>query len=284
MAVLSGLPEVFTHESEQGWWRMQVGRPAAVLRGDVRCYIGYQENSRVPVRRREVPSGDVTLVLSFGPPIDVLDASGTRYLHRVTSFVAPVDDASAVTEYSGEQHGLEVVMTPLGASRLLGMPMSELTGLVIDIEDLLGRQGPLLVERLAEQEDWPSRFAVVDGLLAGMLERGRTASPAAAFAWRRLRETEGGLPIRALVDELGCSHRYLVSEFRAHVGVTPKTFARVLRGRRALRMLDAGRAPAAVAADCGFSDQAHLNRDFRRLTGISPSAWLAERSVDLPSL
>ena len=71
----------------------------------------------------------------------------------------------------------------------------------------------------------------------------------------------------------GCSHRYLLSEFRRYVGVRPKTLARVLRCQSAIRLLDSGDSLAEVAVRCGYADQAHLNLDFRRITGLSPDGW-----------
>jgi len=41
----------------------------------------------------------------------------------------------------------------------------------------------------------------------------------------------------------------------------------------ARRRLAAGHAPAAVAADCGFADQPHLNRVFKRAVGVSPGRY-----------
>ncbi|MBA3300432.1 MAG: helix-turn-helix transcriptional regulator [Thermoleophilaceae bacterium] len=50
----------------------------------------------------------------------------------------------------------------------------------------------------------------------------------------------------------------------------PKQIAGILRFDRASRMLRGGAAPADVAFDCGYSDQAHLTREFRRYAGRTP--------------
>jgi AraC-like DNA-binding protein len=278
---------VIRDESEYGWWEMVSRAPAESLRGLVRRYTGYRENSTVALRRREVPTGDVSLILSFGPRIRVVDQHDPAIVrHRLTSFIAPVDDTWALTEYTGEQYGVDIKMTPLGASRVLGVPMDSLLDQVVDLEGVLGAEGRLVVERLADAPSWPRRFDVLDTVLSALVARGRAPSPAAAWAWRRLNDTDGRIPIGRLVDELGCSHRYLLSEFRTYVGVAPKTLARVLRCQRAIRLLDNGKSGrlADLALACGYSDQAHLNRDFRLLTGLSPTLWNDEPRLDLPEL
>lgn len=265
---------VLREESEHGWWELTSREPHGSLRGLVRRYVGYREWSTVPVRRREVPTGDVSLIASFGPRIEVRDENDPGVIrHRLGSFLVPVDDAWAITEYTGEQHGVEITLTPLAASTLLGVPLHQLAEQVVELTDVLGAEGRLVVERLASTADWSACFDALDAVLRDLLTRGREPSPAAAWAWQWLWVTGGRVPIGALVDELGCSHRYLLSEFRRYVGVRPKTLARVLRCQSAIGLLDAGDSLAEVASRCGYADQAHLNLDFRRITGLSPDGW-----------
>ena len=56
------------------------------------------------------------------------------------------------------------------------------------------------------------------------------------------------------------------------MGLRPKETARVVRFDRARRLLHAGVRLGDVAADAGYFDQAHLNREFRALAGLSPTA------------
>ena len=65
--------------------------------------------------------------------------------------------------------------------------------------------------------------------------------------------------------------------------VTPKLFCRVRRFQQVLRLIGSGRpvAWAAVAADCGYFDQAHFIHDFRAFSGINPSTYIAQRTEHL---
>lgn len=73
--------------------------------------------------------------------------------------------------------------------------------------------------------------------------------------------------------ELQWSPRRLIAAFREEVGVTPKTFARIVRFETAQRELRAGRSPAAAAHAAGYADQSHLHRDFCAFAGRSPGVW-----------
>ncbi|WP_344318726.1 helix-turn-helix transcriptional regulator [Actinocatenispora thailandica] len=226
------------------------------------------------MRRREAPTGDVAVILTFGPPIDVLD--GARRQTLTGSFVAGVGDRYSTTEYHGEQYGLEIVLSPPGARRLLGLPLSELGRPTVGLGDLLGPAADRLLDRLACAPDWATRFDLLDTDLAG-LATATPPAPVAERAWRLLIGTGGRIGVAQLAAELGCSRRYLSSRFAELTGVSPKTYGRIVRCRAARRLLSGGPAPLAeVAARCGYFDEAHLARDFRSLVGVSPARWQDE--------
>jgi AraC-like DNA-binding protein len=55
--------------------------------------------------------------------------------------------------------------------------------------------------------------------------------------------------------------------------MAPSAYRWALRVRAAQRLLRAGHPPARVATDCGFYDQGHLNRHFKRATGVTPGQY-----------
>lgn len=82
----------------------------------------------------------------------------------------------------------------------------------------------------------------------------------------------------AVADALGLSERHLRRVFRAAVGMSPKSFAKLTRFHRALRAARADRRAswATIASASGYYDQAHLIDEFRTIAGVTPRALVEE--------
>ncbi|WP_188192276.1 helix-turn-helix domain-containing protein [Nonomuraea sp. SYSU D8015] len=237
--------------------------PSAALRPYVTRLCAYCEHYDSPVTRSEAALPGAVLILAFGTPMEV---GGERF----TAFTGGLSDRFAVTRVTGPTEGVEVVLTPFGARRLFGVPMRHLTNLTVPVEDLLGPWADTTVGRLAETPSWPERLALADRLLAERIHLGPALGPEVPWVWGRLLESGGRLSPSALAESLGWSHRHFVARFQDQIGLSPKTASRVIRFGRALRMLRSGTTIARVAAECGFYDQAHMNREFRVLGDTTP--------------
>ena len=271
---------IVRHDSSLGRWEMASRDAHPALRGHVRGYVGYLESTPRPLRRREVPGADITLIISLGPTIEVRDAAWRG--DRFASFVAGLWDGPAVTEHDGYQHGIEVNLTPLGAHRLLRLPMHHLANAAVALDDLLGAEADRLAERLHDAPGWAERFALLDAVFRARLAEARPSSLGIAWAWGRLRATHGAVSIGGLAGELGWSRRHLTAQFREHVGLPPKLLGRILRFDRVVALLrehDPERWTE-IAYDCGYYDQSHFNRDFRQFAGATPTEFLASRLPD----
>jgi hypothetical protein len=79
------------------------------------------------------------------------------------------------------------------------------------------------------------------------------------------------------------SARRFIEVFTDEVGLTPKLFCRVQRFQETVRRIGMGRRVdwAGMALDCGYFDQAHFIHDFRAFSGLSPSAYAAQRTGHL---
>jgi AraC-like DNA-binding protein len=260
------------------------GVPAPPLRGLVAWYSGYRQRGVERRRHRGLPSPYLTLILTLDEPLsiaahpDLRDPPGDY-----VALLGGLHTSPAVIDVPGRQSGVQVALGPLGARALLGLPAGGLAGIDVHAEDVLGADARYAQERLREAADWPGRFAVVDAWLLGRLREARLRDtglpPEVREAWRLLRAAGGLVRVAAVAEEVGWSERHLRNRFLAEVGLTPKAAARVIRFDLARRRLaQRPHAPdlAGLAADHGYADQSHLDREFTALAGCAPSAWLAE--------
>ncbi len=267
---------------------MVVGAPPARLRPFVDRYLGYREAAPAPLVRRQAAGAFVVLVLGWGDPLDVVDPRAPALgASGVSSFVAGPYDGWCTTSTQGVGTGVELILTPLAARRLLGLPLGELTNRAVAPDRLPDPWLSRLRDRLAGEHTWPARFALLDRALADRLAVTAPLDPRLGHAWRRLAGTAGQLGVAQLADELGWSRRHLAVRFRQEIGLPPRTVARLLRFRRAYATVSrdvlpaptGGVAPvgecdgwAELAVRCGYFDQSHLIRDFRQFTGGTPAA------------
>jgi len=61
------------------------------------------------------------------------------------------------------------------------------------------------------------------------------------------------------------------------MGQTPWEYVMELRLQRVVTLLKTGETIGAIAAECGFFDQAHLARLFKKRFGLAPSAFIERR-------
>jgi AraC family transcriptional regulator len=122
----------------------------------------------------------------------------------------------------------------------------------------------------AEAQDLGGRGPSVDKLQPGGL--------ATWQARRTLAYVEANLASKMDIDGLAnvvaLSRSHFSRAFKHSVGLSPMEYVVVRRVERAKSMISGTREPLAeVALACGFADQAHLNRRFRDIVGISPGRW-----------
>jgi AraC-like DNA-binding protein len=257
-----------------GSWERASREPCALLRPHVRGLRGYDERWPGPRSRRELPEPFVVVIIEIGPTLRVSLGGDERGAARHRGgFVAGLGDRFAITRHEGSQRGVQVDLTPTGARRLFGLPLSEVAGRIVALRDLLPREHAELVERLSATSDWTVRLDLVEALLAGRILEARVETARVDWALAQIEASGGTLDVGALARELGHSHKHLISLFHDQVGVTPKLLARLVRFERVMARARTDSPPswAELALEHGYFDQAHLVRDFRRFTGLTPT-------------
>jgi len=179
----------------------------------------------------------------------------------------------AAVEMSGEFSALDVQLTPLGARRVLGLPLHEIAGQVAPLEEILGPAAARTLSAVHDLPLWRDRLNLLDAFLLAQMQDAPRPSPTVVRAWSRLHETSGRIHIEQLARELGCSRRLLETQFKDDVGLSPKTVARLLRFASVRRHIDHDRHRwADIAYEHGYCDQAHLCRQTQTVEATAAKA------------
>ncbi|MVT54569.1 helix-turn-helix domain-containing protein [Bradyrhizobium yuanmingense] len=224
------------------------------------------------------------LLVNLGTPFRIALGHRPDIADARPSFAAGLFPGPVVIESDGRAECVQVDFTPLGAYRFFGGAVPDLTARIVGLDDILGRHGRELRARVAEAAGWQRRFEIVEDFV---LRRAiHEPSPEVAFALDTLGRGAGAVRIADIATDIGWSRKHLTRRFHHEIGVPPKVLAQMLRFHRAcvLARTDGAGGWAAIAADAGYADQAHLARDFRMFSGETPTGWAARLDAVDPRL
>jgi AraC-like DNA-binding protein len=157
--------------------------------------------------------------------------------------------------------------------RLLPVPQDRLTGQILDLESVWQSWARSTSDRIASAPSAARGLEAFERALEALvpdvsLDPDVRAMDAAIAA---LRASGGNARIERLAHATGLGRRQFERRFAERVGLSPRLFGRIVRFQRAFRHLGA-ESGAAIAARCGYADQAHLVREVRRFAGQTPTA------------
>jgi AraC-like DNA-binding protein len=231
---------------------------------------------RVGAREHVLPTGLAQLVLRLSPePILIFEGGEPRSLGHAV--LGGARSSYYEKDISAPSIAVGATLLP-GAASLFQVGADALAERHTRLDELWGPEVELLREQLDALRSPAARIDALEASLLRRLSYARPLHAAVAGALARLRAGEAR--IGALVEASGYSHRTLLVAFRSAVGLSPKTFADVLRFQHVLSSLAANSQGSLVEAALrhGYSDQAHLTRAFARIAGVSPGRY---RSLDL---
>ena len=162
---------------------------------------------------------------------------------------------------------------------ILGMDPAAIDDRIVNLSAVR----PAMIDRL-EDRLWHASSAIEAlPILARTILETRISRlappPAATAALEIVRRSAGRLPCQQVADALGVSMRHLRRQVHDSAGLSPKTYARVLRFAHSMQLADRHSHPswADVAVRSGYCDQSHLIRECLALGGGAPQQLHAER-------
>jgi AraC-like DNA-binding protein len=245
--------------------------------------------------RRYEPSPPVGRFVTWYWAIEWHLGDGTHrpevLVHPVVNLVFSPDEATVTgimrrrdtRVLAGSSWVLGAMFRPAGFRPLVDGPLSRLTDRRQQADAVLGPDTPALHDKVATASTWDDRVQLIDAFLADRLPREPQPSEDTTAIVERIIADRSLLRVDQVAAEFDLSVRALQRRFADHVGVSPKWVIQRYRLFEAVEAAAKGDDVdwATLAADLGYSDQAHLVRSFTRAVGMPPDRYA--RSVRRPS-
>jgi AraC-like DNA-binding protein len=236
--------------------------------------LHYHEGTIPTALERVLPNGRIHLMVNlWEDEFRTYSGTGCGTVHRTHGAVLGGPHSQATVIDTREQRCLVTVDFKLGgAAPFFALPLIEACDQLVELDLVWGRDGGVLRERLLEARAPEAMLRVLETVLLEQLARPQKPDPAISFAASAF---ERGVSVGKVSSRLGLLPKTFVRRFREKVGLTPKRFSRVRRLQRVVASIREPRGVgwAELAAEHGYTDQAHLIHDFSELIGITPTAY-----------
>ena len=236
----------------------------------------------MPYRREKIlPTGTIDLIINFGQPYKRIDSqTGAVLSEQKQSWLCGLQNEFILSEAGSDfTDVIGVRFKPGGMFAFFDFPAAEISNDLIELDLIWGRFARDVREQLLETQILDRQFAIFEAALLQKLRGEFNHLKTIRFAIEHLEQTEHLPSLRALSEKIGFTQKHVITLFNKMVGVSPKRLYRISKFQKVLHAVDPASSAswAEIAYACGYYDQAHFNKDFSGFTGLTPSAYLAQR-------
>jgi AraC-like DNA-binding protein len=186
-------------------------------------------------------------------------------------------DFHGVLHFSGHFRLFCIVFRPNGFYKLFGVPPGHFTNLISAATGIFSAMTSQLELQLQEAATFQNMVTCAEIAMTSCLRKVKYKDPYNSIetASNLLLQYSGNISIEWLAYESNMSIKTFERAFTTQVGIAPKLFGRIARFNTALslKLMDEIRDWTSIAHQCGYFDQMHLIKDFKRFAGAAPSRF-----------
>ncbi|MDH6303358.1 AraC-like DNA-binding protein [Parabacteroides sp. PF5-5] len=246
-------------------------QPSPLLAPYIKNYWLLKTACDSPTLARTVPTGMMNLIFHRG---NRLLSVHDNELHP-RAFLSGHEKTFADLEYTGQINMIFVVFRPAGVKAFFDLPMHKINNLRVTANELGDKELAELEHSLTSIEDDPLCILLIEQFLLKRLSR------LAEYNLKRIEATihlinTGQTDVALLANTACLSTKQFQRIFSEYVGSNPKEFSRTIRFQRALHRLETCPQTSLtdLAYQCGYFDQSHMIKEFKALSGYTPSEYL----------
>ena len=168
-----------------------------------------------------------------------------------------------------------------GGHPFIHLPLIELNNKIRSGEVIFGNQILKLHEQLVQLNASTEKLAHVDSWLHSIYNEALVCPSEIVSVVAKIQEATNQNLASATID-YPFSSKHLIDQFKKYIGITPKRYHRIIRFNAILQKVNDKRpiSWSEIAYQCGFADQSHFIKEFKRFSGYNPSEFIADQHQD----
>lgn len=242
--------------------------PPDALRPFVRYYWTMAQCDDVIEAERVVPMGCVQLFFHRGDSTMVQTECGIQ----PQAFVSGQKTGYFHVHASHSTDVIVAVLQPYAAKLILRCPADLFIDANIPVEELSDAEFSMLAQKVRDESDVEKGIDLINLFLRYRIY------DSDLYMIKRLTSVidkvnaDSAATVTGLSDVACLSQRQFNRSFRENFGLSPKEYLRIIRFQRAIRQMRRNGTGnlAMIAAECGYYDQSHMNREFLQFCGLTP--------------
>ena len=249
-------------------------KPCKLLQPYVRYYWVYSSNQML--NTYTFPIGCPQIIFHKRTPLYIPELETTQNKLTISGQV----NFSSHLQANDDVEMIVVVFYPHTINMFLNTPVSSFYNKEISGYDIEDKQLNELAMRIFDCENNDISVNLIEKWLLSRLSISRHDT---AYRIKRMNaaiEQLCATPqtlVRDLSSTCCLGKKHFEREFFLHVGMNPKEYTRIVRFQKALKQMQHQQGKinqADLTYTCGYADQSHLIREFRKLCGYTPTSLL----------